>query len=150
MIKQYLFNDTVYTTEREVREAIWQKDRKAIGSPKADSQKEFWSKHGVVYTENEVVLTEKQKVAQEMFAAKQQRRVSVATIIVEVDGMTFDGSEVSQDRMLRCIHVLNDNVSIPWVLADNTVKQVRKHQLEKALQLAVEQQCAIWTLPYKE
>ena len=37
-----------------------------------------------------------------------------------------------------------------WVLADNTVVEVTKKQLEEALTKAMLQQATLWTKPYEE
>ena len=84
-----------------------------------------------------------------MFKAKSERADYVSKIVVEVDGMKFDGDETSQDRMARSVVALNDdNETVQWVLADNTIAQVTRVQLKQALRLAGEAQTAIWANPY--
>jgi hypothetical protein len=86
---------------------------------------------------------------EEMFKAKSERADYVSKIVVEVDGMKFDGDETSQDRMARSVVALNDdNETVQWVLADNTIAQVTRIQLKQALRLAGEAQTAIWANPY--
>ena len=80
--------------------------------------------------------------------AKKERTDYVSRIVVEVDGMRFDGDETSQDRMVRAAYALNDGETVQWVLADNTIAQVTKEQLRQALRLAGEAQTAIWANPY--
>ena len=82
--------------------------------------------------------------------AKQQRAKAVASIKVEVDGMTFDGDEPAQSRMDRAITAaetagLSETV---WVLADNTVAKVTKAQLQQALSKAMLVMAELWTEPY--
>lgn len=82
--------------------------------------------------------------------AKQQRAKAVASIKVEVDGMTFDGDEPAQSRMARAITAaetagLSETV---WVLADNTVAKVTKAQLQQALSKAMLVMAELWTEPY--
>ena len=81
-------------------------------------------------------------------AAKLERAEYVSKIVVEVDGMQFDGDETSQDRMARSIVALNDGETVQWVLADNTIAQVTKEQLREALRKSGEAQTAIWADPY--
>lgn len=89
--------------------------------------------------------------AKAMLDAKAKRALIVASIIVEVDGMKFDGDETSQDRMARSVVALNDDTeTVQWVLADNTVAQVTRVQLKQALRLAGEAQTAIWANPYQQ
>lgn len=92
--------------------------------------------------------TEEQIAANEMEKAKAERAEYVSKIIVTVDDLPFDGDETSQDRMARSCVALNDGETVQWVLADNTISQVTKEQLRKALRLAGEAQTAIWANPY--
>lgn len=80
--------------------------------------------------------------------AKFDRADYVSRIVVEVDGMKFDGDETSQNRMARSIVALNEGETVQWVLADNTIAQITKEQLRQALRLAGEAQTAIWANPY--
>ena len=80
--------------------------------------------------------------------AKMDRSTKVSNIVVEVDGMKFDGDETSQDRMARSLLILKDDETAQWVLADNTIAEVTKDQLSRALRLAGEYQMSIWSIPY--
>ena len=80
--------------------------------------------------------------------------ITVAAITVTVDGMVFDGDEVSQERLARTVTAatatgasMDDTTT--WVLHDNTVEQVTIRQLATALRLAGEAQTALWTKPYE-
>lgn len=89
-----------------------------------------------------------------MLKVKTERSDAVSCIIVEVDGMTFDGDETSQDRMTRAITMftssgLPEDTTTSWVLADNTVAQVTIGQLTQALLLAGKKQTELWTKPYE-
>ena len=94
--------------------------------------------------------------AQELEALKTERAAAVSRIVVEVDGMKFDGDEESQGRLSRTISaavalgVDLDSYTQVWVLADNTVAQPTIRQLAEALKLAGEAQTALWTVPYEE
>lgn len=83
---------------------------------------------------------------------KLERDSAVRSIVVEVDGMKFDGDEVAQGRMARALKVaeLNNLEKTAWVLADNTVVEVTKKQLEEALTKAMLQQATLWTKPYED
>lgn len=94
-------------------------------------------------------FTEEELAAKELLKAKEERAEYVSKIVVEVDGMKFDGDETSQDRMARSVVALNDDTeTVQWVLADNTIAQVTRVQLKQALRLAGEAQTAIWANPY--
>lgn len=94
--------------------------------------------------------------AEELAQAKTERAAAVSRIIVTVDGMQFDGDEISQTRMSRAVIlavVFNkdlDATTTKWVLADNTVAYPTIRQLAQALMLAGEEQTAVWDEPYKE
>lgn len=108
-----------------------------------ESEKGGWYLVGTAPT-----YTEEEIAAQELVKAKQVRADYVSKIIVEVDGLPFDGDETSQDRMARSIVALNEGETVQWVLANNTPTLVTKEQLRTALRLAGEAQTAIWADPY--
>lgn len=99
--------------------------------------------------------TNEEKQAQVLAQAKEDRSRAVSEIIVEVDGMNFDGDEESQTRMGRTIAaavalgVDLTKEKRTWVLADNSIAEVTVAQLAKALQLAGDAQTELWTIPYK-
>lgn len=100
--------------------------------------------------------TAEEIAARELAQAKAERADAVSRIIVEVDGMKFDGDELSQGRISRTIAAavaLGVDLTTEtrtWVLADNTVAQVTIAQLAEALRLAGDEQTKLWTLPYEE
>lgn len=93
---------------------------------------------------------------QELAQAKAERAEAVSNIVVEVDGMKFDGDEEAQTRMGRTIAaaialgVDINTYTQTWVLADNTVAMPTIKQLAQALKLAGEEQTKLWTVPYEE
>lgn len=100
--------------------------------------------------------SEEEIAEQELNQAKEERAEAVSKIIVEVDGMKFDGDETAQTRMGRTISAaialgvdLNTEKRI-WVLADNTVAEPTVAQLAQALKLASDKQTELWTVPYEE
>ena len=92
--------------------------------------------------------TPEEKAAKELETAKNERAQAVEKIVVDVDGMKFDGDEKSQQRMSIAISTMTDNETILWVLADDTAAEVTKEQLQRALRLAREEQTALWNVPY--
>jgi len=83
--------------------------------------------------------------AETYLAWKAQREQLVAQIVVEVDGMTFDGDEESQNRMVRAVAAADlMSETTEWTLADNTVVTVTVQQLKTACRLAGEEQTRIW------
>lgn len=93
--------------------------------------------------------------AEEVLAlAKAERAEAVASLVVEVDGMLFDGDEIAQERMARTVTAAiatgeSMSATTTWVLHDNTVAQVTIRQLAAALRLAGEEQTRLWTIPYE-
>lgn len=119
---------------------------KKLGFIEADveeSEKGGWYRKGTApkFSDEEVAM-------KQLLTAKAQREDYVKRIVVEVDGMMFDGDEVSQDRMARSIIALDLGEKVQWVLADNTIKMVTRAQLREALRKSGEAQTAIWADPY--
>ena len=84
---------------------------------------------------------EKQKHAQ----WKAARQAKVDAIVVEIDGMTFDGDETSQARMARAGALAESpDETIRWILADNTVAMVTAGQLLRAARAAGLEQEKLW------
>lgn len=81
--------------------------------------------------------------------AKRQRASDVARIVVTTAAdNAFDGHEDAQNRMSRAIQMMGDADVLPWVLADNTVAQVGRAELQEALRLAGLAMAEIWVRPY--
>lgn len=82
--------------------------------------------------------------------AKTNRQELVNRIVVTTaSGKKFDGDEKSQDRMTRAIVSMDDNQTINWVLADNTVSAIKKAELKEALLLAGAEMANIWVSVYQ-
>lgn len=79
---------------------------------------------------------------------KQERAKAVAVIkVTTAAGNTFDGDERSQGRMARAILGLQAapaDMTVTWILADNTVIDADLAELTEALQLAGLEQAALW------
>lgn len=95
------------------------------------------------------VLDEAKAAELKMSDAKADRAGEVSRITVEVDGMTFDGDEMSQQRVARSILALGDGETITWVLHDNSIAEVTKEQLQQVLRKAGKKQTELWTKPYE-
>tara|TARA_R110002096_G_scaffold315227_3_gene509452 strand:+ start:4731 stop:5159 length:429 start_codon:yes stop_codon:yes gene_type:complete len=76
---------------------------------------------------------------------KANRAKAVSDSTVTVDGMAFDGDEISQGRMARAVVASSsDAEQTVWVLADNSVVMATALQLRTALKLAGQAQTALW------
>jgi len=67
-------------------------------------------------------------------------------IVTTTTGKTFDGDEISQDRMLRASSIasITGQTTTQWKLADNTIVEVTLEELKEALVLAGQEMSRIW------
>lgn len=153
MIRTYEYKGETYASAWQVRQAIVKQENKAFGPEPKEGRVEFWSALGVTYTEEpEPEPTPEEIEAARLAEAKRLRAAKVAAITVEVDGMVFDGDETAQSRMARAITAAETSGldKTTWVLADNTVSEVTKAQLQQALSKAMIAMGEVWTEPYEE
>ena len=76
---------------------------------------------------------------------KASRSDAVNNIKVTVDGMEFDGDEMSRFRMTTAVAASADDIeTTKWALADNTVADVTRVQLSQALRLSGIEMENIW------
>lgn len=86
---------------------------------------------------------EQQQIAYEQW--KQERQQAVDAITVEVDGLIFDGDELSQNRMTRAATLAQSpEETVSWILADNSVATVTADQLRRAAREAGRVQETLW------
>lgn len=86
---------------------------------------------------------ERLRLAYAMWKAEREDRVRA--IVVEADGLRFDGDEDSQNRMARAVAAADlMTETTEWTLADNTVAVVSVQTLKTACRLAGEEQTRIW------
>lgn len=94
--------------------------------------------------------TAEELAAQALNQAKAERAAAVAALTVEVDGMTFDGDEMAQERMARAVSMADSlEEETEWVLHDSTVAIVTAAQLRRACRAAGKAQTALWVKPYQ-
>lgn len=79
-------------------------------------------------------------------AFKAARTAAVASIVVDVNGLPFDGDETSQTRMARAIVALQaaGQTETTWVLANNVPTEITLAQLQMALIKAGTEQTRLW------
>ena len=90
------------------------------------------------------VITDEDRAREARELFKQEREKAVAAIVVEVDGLLFDGDEVAQGRMARAALVMQDEETTLWVQANNEPAQVTRAQLIEAVRLAGAEQTRLW------
>lgn len=56
MIKKYLYNGKEYLSAYQVRQAIFEAERKAFPAEPKEGKADFWAEHNVVYTEEDTPL----------------------------------------------------------------------------------------------
>ncbi|MFM5866094.1 DUF4376 domain-containing protein [Aeromonas caviae] len=94
-------------------------------------------------------ITSERRAAEQALADyeawKVERQERVDALVVEVDGLVFDGNEISTRRMADVIAAADDLVdTTEWTLADNKVVVVSVRQLKQALRLSTATRTAIW------
>jgi hypothetical protein len=85
--------------------------------------------------------------------AKRARAQTVKALqVTTASGKTFDGDEISQDRMSRAIQAaqITGLTETVWVLADNTPATVTLAELQEALALSMQAMGEVWMTPYQE
>lgn len=145
-MKAYKYDDQVFNSEWELREHLSDVSFPYLTD---ENEQEICALLGVeIINLPDPELSEEERLS----VRKLARSRAVNAIIVEVDGMKFDGDEVAQGRMARALKVaeLNNLDKTAWVLADNTVVEVSKKQLEEALSKAMLAQGELWTKPYED
>jgi len=90
-------------------------------------------------------MKKQQQLQADYRAWKAHRESAVSAIIVEVDGLVFDGDELSQNRMARAVAAADAlTETTDWTLHDNSVVTVTVLQLKIACRLAGEAQTVTW------
>ena len=100
---------------------------------------------GRIHVNQERLIELRTRAGRELF--KQEREKAVASIVVEVDGILFDGDEVAQTRMTRAALVMKEGETTTWVQANNIPTEVTKEQLIEAVRLAGAEQTRLWVMP---
>ena len=92
-------------------------------------------------SESFVMPTEEEIEANTQAELKNAKSVALMNIVVEVDGMTFDGNESARLNMVSAIQSaeLLESTESPWKLADNSVQIVTFEQLKLALALSIQE-----------
>lgn len=141
---QYTYNEQTFNSISELR----------YNSPNIvfppDPSKELLEGLGVKVEEvPDPELSPEQLAANQLQDAKQRRYEEVSTIVVEVDGIKFEGDERSQSRITKTLLCWDNSVeTIKWIDAENNLVDVTRDQLQKALELSVRSMNEIWITPY--
>lgn len=138
----------LFATPQPAHDPITQTAREV--TPALTSKGNWEQQWEVVALDAEVIATNQAAQAvRDRETAKAARAAAVDAITVTTQaGNTFDGDEVAQTRMARAVLVLSTGaaLSVPWVLADNTVIEVDSAELTEALALAGAEQARLWVV----
>ena len=137
MIKTFSYQGVAYTSEKDVRKALYESKRLALGKAPNENVAEFWSKYGVVYKEESEPIEELKQ--QKLIAIKRaflNWRNHQATLISSL-GFKADSNEraMSDVSGLLIAYENNQDALITFRDADNefhslTYAQVKTLQKE--------------------
>lgn len=137
MIKKFIYKGNEYTSERDVRKAIYEKEHKIFSKAPSENVTEFWVKFGVTYIEEEESIDVLKQL--KSFVVKQaflNWRNNNATLVSSL-GFKADSNEraMSDVSGLLIAYEDNQNALITFRDADNefnslTYAQVKTLQKE--------------------
>lgn len=137
MIKKFIYNGIEYTSERDVRKAIYEKEHKVFSKTPSKNVVDFWSQFDVIYTEEqepiETLRTWKHNAIKNAFLIWRENQ---ATLISSL-GFKADSNERANSDVSGLLVAYEDNQEalITFRDADNefhslTYAQVKTLQKE--------------------
>ena len=132
MIKKFIYNNIEYTSERDVRKAIYEQEHKIFSKTPTENIVEFWSNFGVTYIEEqepiETLKTQKSFFIKQAFLSW---RNSQATLISSL-GFKADANERANSDVngLLIAYEDNRNEQITFRDADNVFHSLSYDQLK--------------------
>lgn len=153
--KAFILNNGMYTVPHPEDTTVPFEIHKEFDSLYAEIEEYIKANPDKVSEEKIHEPTDEELAVIELEKAKQERAEAVSNITVEIDGMVFDGDEISQERMSRTVVAAaatgeTGDATTTWVLHDNTIAQPTISQLARALRAAGEEQTKLWTVPYED
>ena len=138
MIKKYVFQDVEYSSELDVRKALFDKSHKMLGKTPSENVPEFWAKFGVVYIEEQEPIEFFK--TQKSFAIKRaflDWRNNKATLISSL-GFKADSNERANTDVSGLLVAYEDNQDalITFRDAENQFHELSYSQL-KVLRLEI-------------
>lgn len=97
MKRVYLYNGKEYSTEREVRRALWESEHKVFAKEPSSDIGVFWSALGVEYSEAESVKTEPFVEPDTVLAARAREKRN--SLLYATDHYFLMDSPVSGDKL---------------------------------------------------
>ena len=132
MIKKFIYNDIVFTYERDVRKAIYEKEHKIFSKAPSENAVEFWAKFGVTYIEEqEPIDVFKQRKSFVVKQAFLNWRNNEATLVSSL-GFKADSNEraMSDVSGLLIVYEDNQNALITFRDADNNFRELTYAQVK--------------------
>ena len=137
MIKKYLYNYKEYSSEYQVRRAVWENERKVFGKEPEENRAEFWEKFNVTYSEEEqqVTLEElRSKKLRELDRAfyvwRSKQAILVSSLGFEADADERAMIDVSGLVALESPAVFMDANNVPHELTADQIKILHKEIIQ--------------------
>lgn len=137
MIKKYLYNNNVYHSEYEVRQAIWKEEHKVFGKEPEENRAEFWEKLNVTYSEEEQQFTLKELKAKKLrdldrafYEWRSKQAVLVSSLGFEADADERAMIDVSGLVALGAPAVFMDAKNVPHELTADQIKVLHKEIIQ--------------------
>lgn len=137
MIKKYLYNYKEYSSEYQVRRAVWDNERKVFGKEPEEDRAEFWEKLNVTYSEEEQQFTLKELRAKKLgeldrvfyvWRSKQATLVSSLGFVADADERAM--IDVSGLVTLEAPAVFMDANNVPHELTADQIKILHKEIIQ--------------------
>ena len=132
MIKKFIYKGNEYTSERDVRKVIYEKEHKIFSKAPSENVTEFWVKFGVTYIEEqepiEVFKQRKSFVVKQAFL---NWRNNEATLISSL-GFKADSNERAMSDVSGLLIACEDNQNalITFRDADNNFRELTYAQVK--------------------
>lgn len=131
MLKQYEYNGIAYASEQDVRKALFESKKIALGKTPSENVAEFWAKYGVIYTEEqEPVEFFKQQKSLVIKQAFLDWRNNQATLISSL-GFKADSNERAKSDVDGLIDLCENKKveSVTFRDADNSFHELMLSEL---------------------
>lgn len=132
MIKAFSYQGVAYTSEKDVRKALYESKRLALGKAPNENVAEFWAKYGVTYSEEddsiETLKQQKRMLIKHQFL---NWRNNKATLVSSLN-FKADSNERAMSDVNGLLVAYEDNqgVSITFRDADNAFRLLSYSQLK--------------------
>lgn len=137
MIKKYLYNDNVYHSEYEVRQAIWESEHKIFRKEPEENRAEFWKNLNVTYSEEEQQFTLKELKVQKLrdldrtfYVWRSKQATLVSSLGFKADADERAMIDVSGLVALGAPAVFMDANNVPHELTADQIKILHKEIIQ--------------------